>query len=233
VTPLLERPTTVTPSSLSCALALALSSLGLGCDIAPPVAHDHEADDASGEFASEDIRERDTPEYLAAGVRPGMSNPWASATHYPATMLDVELDAEQRAMLDEYNWRTGERFTEREIARLAYLHRQLPGNSTLMPFDPDARARQARRHEQNRALAHVLDSAEASAEQISSYYAFKQRHYLDRIELIEFVLSEPFWDPGTHRRYRRSKQTAQLELDKIQAQHQQALRAHARRQGGR
>ena len=203
----------------------ALAACALPADEVDPV-------DALDPGASEAVQQLpEALEHLALGVRPGLTNPWASQTPYPAEIVEIELDAQQRALLHELNWRTGKRFEERELARLVYLHRMLPGNSTLMSFDPELREQQEREHAATRELAYVLDSGEANAEQIAAYYEFKQQHYRDRLEIIDFVIREPFWDAETHARYRRSRETAALELAKIDTQYAIARNQHARRRG--
>lgn len=159
-------------------------------------------------------------------------SPWSSSVPYTTEVLDTELTDTDREVMTLRNWRTGSTFTESEVKRLKFLRSALPGNRSLMAFDPAEREELREQEAENTALGRRIDAGSGTAAQISAYYEFKAAYYDDRIEALQFVLGEPSWDPETRTRYERYVSVAKKERAKLVAQQEAALsRARQESQG--
>jgi microsomal dipeptidase-like Zn-dependent dipeptidase len=147
-----------------------------------------------------------------------------------AEKADDGVDVTPRGWPHQTHPITGEPYTKDEITRLKYLRKVFPHNLLLAKTNDTATtlsvARQIARQEER---ARRMTAGTASEAEIHTYYDLQRRLVEDRIQLVNFVLSESEWNDDVRSRYQNVLATSLGQIAGIEAQRGRSIEIAASR----
>ena len=146
---------------------------------------------------------------------------------------DAEITDEFLPLLGSINPLTGEQYTEDQVKRIVYLARRFPENQLVpRPLSEEEAEARAERKAAIKDLSTLITAGQATESQIGDYYDYREKVIRDRLELIEFVLSEREWPADVRQRYTAMLENNRVWIDRLNERRQTSLSILEQRAAG-